>query len=252
MSRLLFVSVLCGGWLMHALAVADSTLIYEEGGRQHLVRIASGKVRLDPHRGRQWFLFDSQRRDVRMVDPEKREFRVIDEDKVASLRLQLDGAIRSMEDQLARLPPSLQDLGRRGLAGMVPLERGTRAVRLQPTGQRGTASGLGCVYQQLIVDGKAKAELCLTAASSLGLPPEDLAAVLAGQALARSLAEKADRFFAVDEHLFGDSDQVPLIYRPRGSPKGWTLMGIAHTPVEPGLLELPAGYRERPLGLPLL
>ncbi len=251
MSRPFFRLLVCAGALIPALAFADSTLVYEEAGKAHLVRIGGGKVRLDPPRGGRWFLFDSARKELFVVDAERQEYRMIDEARAETLRRQLEGAVTLMEDRLARLPPSLQEQARGAMKGVVPLEPKRRAVRLQSTSQRGTAAGLGCEVKQLLVDGKVKGELCLTAAANLGLPPADLAAVLAGQALARSLTDKAERFLAVDGRLFGEGGQVPLIYRPGGSATGWVLTRISRVAVDPGLLQLPAGYRERPLDLPL-
>jgi hypothetical protein len=249
MSRSLIVLILVSALAPGAL-LADSTLLYQEGKGQNLVRISQGRVRLDHYRHDQWFLFDSARRELTLVDPAKQEYRVIDEVQIESLRRGVDGMVDQMQAQITKLPPSLQEQARRLMAGVVPEGGGKRSVRLEPSGRRGQAAGFACEFKRAVVDGKERSELCLTSAANLKLPPEDLAALLAGQAFARSLADKASRFVDVDGRVFGDGTQVPLIYTLGGAATRGVLAQLNHTKVEGGLLAVPPGYRQRLLDLP--
>ncbi len=237
--------------LIAPLALADSTLTYDEGGKQNRLRISSDKVRLDHHRNGTWFLFDALKNEMIVVDPGKKEFLVIDEAKVDSLRRSVDTMVSTVEAQIAKLPPSMREQARQMMGGVLTANHEKRSVRVDSTGQQGMAAGLGCEFKRFVINGRVESEVCLTAASNLGLPPQDLQAIVGWQRFARSLAEKASRYIDIDIRVFGSGDQIPLRYRYAGGSSEGVLTEIALAKLDPTLLQIPEGYRQREFDLPL-
>lgn len=236
--------------VLPAAVSADTTLEYAEAGKQNLVRIAQGKIRLDTHRGSDWFLFDTTRHELAIVNPQKREYMMIDEAKADSLRHSVDGVMGQMDAQIAKLPPSMQAQARQMMGQVLPDRTTKKSVRVEATGQGGRAAGHPCEFKRFVVDGKVESEVCLTAAGNLGLPAADLAAVLDWQGFARSIAEKATGYLDIDPRVFGDGDQIPLIYSYSGSSGQGVLTRITHVRLDTGLLVVPAGFRQRQIEIP--
>lgn len=236
--------------ILPAAGAADTTLEYTEAAKQHLVRIAQGKIRLDPSRGGNWMLFDTARREMIIVDPKKREYTRIDEAQAESLRRSVDGVMGQVDTQIAKLPPSMQEQARQMMGQVLPDRAAKRSVSVQTTGQHGRAAGFECEVKRFLVDGKVESEVCLTAAANLKLPASDLAAVLDWQSFARSIADKASGYLDIDPRVFGDGDRIPLIYSYRGSTSRGMLARITHAQIDPGLFQVPVGFRLRQLDIP--
>ena len=248
--RSIVCGLIFGLFLLPAAVSADTTLEYAEAGKQNLVRIAQGKIRLDTHRGSDWFLFDTARHKLAIVNPQRREYMMIDEAKADSLRRGMDGVTAQMDEQIAKLPPSMQAQARQMMGQVLPDRTAKKSVRVEATGQSGRAAGYPCEFKRFVVNGKVESEVCLTAAGNLGLPAGDLAAVRDWQGFARSIADKATGYLDIDPRVFGDGDQIPLIYSYSGSSGQGVLTRITHVRLDPGLLAVPTGFRQRQVEIP--
>ena len=228
-----------------AQAVADATLIYDEGGRQNMLRVAAGKVRFDNPADGHWMLFDGARRELTVVNPAAREYQVLDEATVESLAATAGSMMQMMEAQLAAMPPEMRAQMQQMMGGAFPAAGGAPKVKVQATGRHGAAAGFDCEYSSIQVEGRAPSEVCLAPASELGLSGADQAAVTAWQEFAQSLADKARSLISVDAAVFGSDGQVPLIYSysdTRGE-----LTKVASTPVPPVMMTVPAEFRRQEL-----
>ena len=227
-----------------AEALADATLIYEEGSGSNYLRIAQGKVRLDARHDAGWMLFDAERRTLTMVDPMAREYRVLDEAAADAIAGTAGAMMQTMDAQLAALPPQMRDQMRQMQGGILP-GGGKQPAVVETTGRHGAAAGFDCAYSRVLVQGAPPSEVCLAPAESLGLSPADRATINAWQDFARAMAGKAAAFISVDPAIFGSDGQVPLIYR-HGDTSG-ALSKVESAAVEPELMRIPAGYRQQEL-----
>ena len=230
---------------------ADTTMIYDQGGRQDLLRIAAGKVRFDNSQDGSWFLFDAARREITLVEPARREYTVIDEATLDQLQATMDTVLPQLQAQLAEMPPALREQMQQLMGGVLPDPSGGRPVRLEATGRRGEAAGYDCEYSRVLINGQVRSEVCLAAAAALGIAAEDQAAVREWQRFAGAMAERARRYVSVDAGIFGDDGQVPLIYdHPESGHKG-VLRDLSLAPVDTDAMRVPAGFREGKLDLPV-
>ena len=233
-----------------AEALADATLIYDEGGGRNFLRIAGGKVGLDTQRDASWMLFDAGSREMTIVEPAKKEYTVMDEATLDELQGTVDAVMSEMQAQLADLPPAMQEQMRQMMGGMLPDPAGSKTVRLESTGRRGQAAGHSCVFSRVVVGDEVQSEICLAPASDLGLPAADRAAVEAWQTFARAMAERASRYVSLDAGVFGDKGQLPLIYSHPGTGHDGVLQRVAADAIEPAHMQVPAGYRQNKLEIP--
>jgi hypothetical protein len=229
--------------------LSDTTLVYDEGNRTNALRIAGGKVRLDDPDAGGWMLFDSATRTLTAVEPQRREYVIMDETTLDSLQQTLDAALSQMEAQLAGLPPETREQMRQMMGIDLPKDTGSPEVKVQDIGRDGNAAGHDCRFSQVEIGGTVQSKVCLSSAAKLGVPAEDAEAVRAWQEFARSMAERASRFVDMDAGVFGDGDQVPLIYEHLSTGTKGTLTEINHETVDPQLLKVPAGYREQQLDM---
>lgn len=230
---------------------ADTTLTYEEGGQQSMLRIAAGKVRFDNGRDGNWLLFDTARREMTLVEPVRREYMVIDEARLNQLQATMDTVLATLQAQLADMPPAMREQMQQIMGGALPDPSGGGAVRLEATGRRGEAAGHECGYSRVVVNGEVQSEVCLAPASVLAIAVADQATVREWQKFARSMAERASAYVSVDAGVLGDDGQLPLIYRHPGSGRTGVLRDLSSAPVDSGLMRVPADFREGRLDMPL-
>ena len=236
-------TLLCLSFIM-SVALADATLIYDEGGGKNFLRIAGGKVRLDTQRDASWMLFDAERRTLSMIDPMAREYRVLDEAAADAIAGTAGAMMQAMEAQLAALPPEMRAQMQQMMGGVMP-GAGRKQAVVEATGRHGAAAGFDCAYSRVLVQGEPPSEVCLASAEALGLSPADRATIDAWQDFARTMAGKASAFVSVDPAIFGGDGQVPLIYR-HADIRG-VLTRMESSAVEPELMRVPAGYRRQEL-----
>jgi hypothetical protein len=236
--------------LVPTLAWADTTLVYDEGGRSNAMRIAAGKVRLDSPDGSGWMVFDAATRTLTLVEPGRGEYLILDEAGLGAVQQTLEGAMTQLEAQLAGLPPEARRQMLQMMGGQMPGEGAGEKARVEDTGQSGEAAGHACRFSRVLVGGEEQGRACLASAEALGLPPDDAATVRQWQGFARSMAERASRFVSLDLNVLGEGDQVPLIYEHPGTRTRGVLTEIRQGPVDPALFLVPEGYRQRQLGLP--
>ena len=138
LQRIVFLSVIL---LLVPAIQADTTLIYDDGGRQSLLRIAGDRVRFDNSRDGRWFLFDAARREITLVDPARREYTIIDEAGLVKLQDTMDTVVSRLQAGLAEMPPAMREQLQQMAGGALRDPPGEPAVRLEATGRRGEAGG---------------------------------------------------------------------------------------------------------------
>lgn len=237
--------------LVAATTYADTTLIYDQGGRQNLLRIADGRIRFDNAGDGRWFLFDAVRRQVTLVDPARREYAVIDEAALEQLQATMDAVLTPLQDQLAQMPAAMREQFQQLAGGMLPDPAADAAVRLETTGRRGAAAGYGCEYTRVKIDGEVRSEVCLASASSLGISAPDRAVVQEWQGFARTMTGLARRYVSVDAALLGEDGQIPVIFQSSGAGDAGTLREVSPAPIDSDAMRVPAGFSETRLELPM-
>jgi len=252
MSRKLLSAAFALSSLLPAVSVADTTMIYKEGAGQNMLRVAGGRVRFDNHQDGSYMLFNAARREMTMVEPAKREFSVMDEATLDALQSSLDGMASQIEAQMAGLPPEMRAQMRQMMGGVLPDPEAQKTVRIEATGRKGEAAGFKCEYSRVLINNAVRSEACLAPADRLDFPAADAQAVRDWLGFARMMAEKASRYVDIDAAVFGDGSQVPLIYHDVDSQTQGILKEVSHAAVDPGLMDVPAGFRERKLELPAL
>jgi hypothetical protein len=234
-----------------AVCSADTTLEYQGAGTQDQLVIAQGKIRFDEHGSGRWYMFDAQRRALSIVEPAKREFVVMDEGTFDSVHRTVDTVLGQVEAHIANLSPSTRQQLQQAIGAVLPEEDAEKRVRVETTGTRSQAAGHECELSRVFVDGALQSEVCLTSAAKLGLPAADQATVRQWQSFVRTLTEKATRFVNVDTRVFGDGNQLPVIYWLADADRRGELSRVTHAKVDRGLLQVPGDYHRRETPIPL-
>lgn len=246
--RLIFSA---GFLLVAATTDADTTLVYDQGERQSLLRIAGDRIRFDNAGDGRWFLFDAVRREVTLVDPARREYAVIDEATLEQLQATMDAVLTPLQDRLAQMPAAMREQFQQLTGGVLPDPAAGAAVRLEATGRRGEAAGYGCEYTRVKIEGEIRSEVCLASSSSLGIVAPDRAVVREWQGFAGTMAGVARRYVSVDAALLGEDGQIPIIYRSSGAGDAGTLREVSPAPIDSDVMRVPEGFSETGLELPL-
>ncbi|CAL1241465.1 hypothetical protein [Candidatus Methylocalor cossyra] len=262
--RALSAALLC----FAAAAAADSTLDFQvqKGERASsqpvliqpgtvLIRSAGGQDQLD-------ILYERNPERLVLIDHSKQRYTPITDQEVDRLARQaeeLKPLLRGLGEQLRKLPPKQREKWQ-GLLGGLPLDEfdaakhTLEATSLHKTGVGKSLAGIACQQLRVVKGGTPAAELCLANPSTLPLPADDSATLLALLEFTQRLARKAQALtlqFGIDlpAGSVAELSGIPLELRELEGkqPLSLALRQISGGALGGSPLRVPEGYRARDL-----
>ncbi len=191
-----------GGAVLLALAaptLADIHFEYSvEGDGQAIndIMIRQGVIRLNQDEGH-WSLFDTERREMTIVDDQNREYMVLDEELMEALGdmdLLMD---RIMEEAMADMPPEQRDQVRGMMRGIMDgvkqqIQASIPEQTVDETDETREVAGHECRVVRILHDGELFMETCGIEPDSLDMESADREAIESMQSYIRDLVEALD------------------------------------------------------------
>jgi hypothetical protein len=191
-----------------ALADVHITFVDERGQPATQMYVKGGKLRFDGGRG--FGIYDVASNTLTMYMPDKKQYLVFDEKAAGEMgaaaqnaqqqiqgaaaqaqaaqaqhQADIDKANQQMQDQMAKMSPQMQAAMQKMMAntggGLTALSNpGQMQVEVKELGTSETVAGHSCQDEQLVVNGKPGAQMCVVSSpESLGIPSADLATLKA-------------------------------------------------------------------------
>lgn len=246
-------SYLASLWLISQFVQADTTLVYEgENAERYSTYVAAGKVRVDGDAS-QYIVFDTAADKLQVVDRKHQRYSEMDGQSMRNLAAQVSGLKTQLEGVMAGMSPEQRaQLERFGIKGAEEVP----AVSVRKTGKQSRVGEWRCEQLVLIQGDKQVGEMCMAKGQVMGIPPEDIAAMVRLQRFAKEIARSVGPAFGAAElaSAWEAGDQMPLRmnYVDNGHGYTRTLTNFSTHKVDTALFKVPAGYQRQqsPLGSP--
>lgn len=200
-------------------------------------------------------IFDSRSETIYTLDHDDRSYTRLNRENIGALAGQVDSAMAEMRRQLEALPPDQRAmaeqmmgamLGQQGAGGARP-ERSMRA-----TGERGEAAGIACRWYDVLEDRARVGTACVAPADSVpgGRQMVEMMTTMSRiyDELLTQLADTLPMGMPANPILpMTEIDGLPIRsteQREGEEPITITLLAVREQAVDPGIFQLPAGYRE--------
>ncbi len=264
MKRLATVLCMLSGLAVAAPALADVHLNYSvEGDGEALqsIMIRNGIIRLDQDDSN-WSLFDTNKREMIVIDGDKQEYMVLDEELMEALG-DMDKLIeRVMEDALKDMPESQREQMRGMMSGMMggikrQIQASIPEQTIEETGETREIAGHSCEVVRILHDGKLFMETCGVEPASMDIPGQDLESIQAMQEYIKDMVESIDGMLgtsmaASSEIALGTIPVETRQYQNGEQRSVSVLEDLSTDELDDALFAVPDGYRKQETPLPSL
>ena len=191
------------------------------------------------------------------IDPATKSYYAIDKATMTAVAEQVSGAMKQMQDELAKLPPEqraqaekmMANMGGKGGAASGP------SIEVKVSGEKQTIQGYPCTRYDVLLGGKRTSEMWVAGWSAIKVTKDDMAALrsmstffedmVKSNPMLRNLAtsgafqglDRVDGFPVLVRHFDGDKVVEEM-----------TLKGVERRAVPAGTFDIPAGYARKELG----
>jgi hypothetical protein len=181
---------------------------------------------------------------------------VIDKETMAGVSEQVSGAMKQMQEELAKLPPEQRAQAEKMMAGMVGKSGAASgpAVEVKATGDKQTVEGYPCARYEVLVGGKRTSEMWVASWSAAKVTKEDMAALRGMSAFFEEMVKSNPllRNMAASGAFQGMDrvDGFPVLVRHFDGSKAvdeMVLKSIEHRAVPAATFDVPAGYTRKEL-----
>lgn len=228
------------GLLGAGAAGADTTLVYDTGAGDFVVKIRPGEIRIDDASER-WQLYRADKQTIYSVDPAQKSYVQMDKQAAGAIKAQMQTLRENMEKQLSRLSEAQQAQARAMMAQQVPGLGGEQSeTTIEATGGTDTVAGKRCRKMQTLRDGKPQESLCVASAKTLGMAGAEFETVESMFSLMQSMLAGTGL-----EHIglpYLSLDGMPVRYQDPNSGNTRTLKRISHESLPDLAFDIPASY----------
>lgn len=265
---------------MPALADTHISFVDDSGQPATQLYIKGGKVRFDNGHG--FAVYDVASNSMTMVMPEQQKYLVLNQQAAAQIGAesqavqqqaqagaaqtqaamaahqgQVDQAQAQMQAAMAKMSPQMQAqmqkmMGNQmGPGGMNPMANmGPPQIEMKDLGTSETVAGHNCQDEQMVVNGRPGATMCVAPPDSLGIPGGDLATLKAMKdgmqklmaqmgPMAQGMTSMMSKGFAIkSQHQSFDRATMKMATTTD------TLKSISTGGVSSDLFQIPAGYTQ--------
>lgn len=241
------LSILVAAGGLPAVSLADTTLRYDSGRKDFVVKIRPGEIRIDDGSDR-WQLYRQADASIYSVHPASRSYTRMDQRAAEAIKSEMNELRQNMEKQLARLPAEQRRAARAALANQVPgMSEEAQNVSLDRSGGSQSVAGVACEPVQVVRDGRPGERLCVASAEALGMSEAEFESVSGMFSLMQTMLSGTGLEYVGLPYL--DFDGMPIRYsQPDGGAR--SLSEVSHEAISDLSFEIPPGYSKRSPGLP--
>ena len=253
----LFPAIASLAVFVSANALADATINFRstEGGGASLqsFQIGHGKLRADAD-GSTSVIMDPASRAMFVIDHDERTWMRIGDAEVAQLTAAIGGAMRQMEQAMAHVPPEMRAQMQGMIGGAIPGVGG--GVKVTDTGRRDTVAGHACTIYQARMGNQTVNETCMGSVSAFdSLSAADRKVLEDAMRVSESMVEalaQGPLASLVDVSPFR-AGMVPLrVVDIEGGRRSTSeFAGIDSAALSADLFEVPSGYRQQKIEIPV-
>ncbi|MFZ2235182.1 MAG: hypothetical protein WAV67_02275 [Dokdonella sp.] len=252
-------AVLCAACIVLSLPCmtnAGSRITYRgiDGGASPTVLVGANRVRIDAD-GDNRIIINPDKASLLVLNLAEREYTRMDDATLLRLTAQVNATLSQLDDVLANMPEELR--GSVGdLMGSAGAGAGLKSVSFVNTGRSGSAAGQPCVTWRSESAGETVAEACIGGIGAWNLERADRSTVEASLSLLQTWSRQLQRG-ALSRYFKATTfpiDQVPLrVTQFDGGRRSTSeLSGSDQIDVDKDDFQIPAGFRERPIEVPML
>jgi hypothetical protein len=192
------------------------------------------------------------------LDPAAKTYYEIDKATMAAVNEQVNGAMKSMQEQMAKMTPEQRAQVEKMMGGMPNMggqAAAAPAVEVKATGDKQTVQGYPCTRYDVLLGGKKSSEMWVASWGAVKIDKSDIQALtsmnsffeemLKGNPMLGKLStsssfqglDRVDGFPVLIRHFDGDKVIEEM-----------TLKGVERRAVPAGSFDVPAGYTRKELG----
>lgn len=264
MKMLPMSACLAFGLLVASPLPADVHFKYSVEGSGETVQdimIRQGVLRMDQHDDH-WTLFDTDKREMIVVDDSKKEYMVIDEELMEQLG-DLDKLMdRLLDDALSEMPESQRAQMRGMMKGMMggvmqQIQASIPEQSVEQTGETREIAGHSCEVMKMFLDGKLTMESCGADPEAMNIPSDDLNSIRMMQEYITGVVEQVDALLGTNMAASTDLalGKIPVETRhyDDGEEKSVsTLQSVSTDALDADFFVVPGDYTRQETQLPSL
>ncbi|MGD8439718.1 MAG: DUF4412 domain-containing protein [Holophagae bacterium] len=260
-TTLIFATLASLAMPAYAGVVYDIDSSYGGTSQQTSIAVDGARMKLDVASGdvdrSGYMIFDGDRHEMTVVNPEDRSYFVIDEAQMKKLAETVNQAMASMEQALAAMPEAQRAQMEKMMKSRMPAGSEPREPsELKKTGASDTVNGYDCTIYEVWRSGVRERELCVTDWDNVAGGP-DVAKVFAE--MGDFMTEMLDSLPKIGGHTLGNEafehmkeiDGFPVRTREYGSDgvlDGQSeLTSSTETAIDTAEFEPPAGFKKQDL-----
>ena len=188
------------------------------------------------------------------IDPATKSYYAIDKATMTAVSEQVSGAMKQMQDELAKLPPEQRAQAEKMMGNMGGAASGP-SIEVKSTGEKQTIQGYPCTRYDVLLGGKRTSEMWVAGWSAVKVTKDDMGALrsmstffedmVKSNPMLRNMAtsgafqgmDRVDGFPVLVRHFDGDKVVEEM-----------TLKGVERRAVPASTFDIPAGYARKELG----
>ncbi|HEX22959.1 MAG TPA: hypothetical protein ENH21_05955 [Chromatiales bacterium] len=237
--------------LLMSYAFADTTITLHgiDDGKQTLIQVGNGIVRMGEQGDPEYSLYDKSRDVLTSVDGQHGTYMEFDKAMLQKMSAQMAGIQGMVAEQMQNMAPEQRAMMEAQMGGMMgsPPADATPGKKLQAESRGGkTVGGVRCQSYALFDGARKVADVCMATAGDIAIPAEDYAALIAMMDFTRDMSQATPMMGEpVDPLLMSDLQGVPLEMKGSAGGDNFTLESVSQGRLDAGLFEAYKALRKQ-------